>query len=100
MNFEEGLNPKCKVHQQDDGTILAIVATGTSSQESLLLWLRKLEQHNPRLRSVPIVVTQNNLGEKMENDFQKDFDYNLQQKKQDKDKQQQQSSTNDDNNKK
>lgn len=83
LDFEEGINPKSKIHQQDDGTILAIAATGTSSQESLLLWLRKLEQHNPRLRSAPIVVTPNNfteqkqsLNEKTENNFQKNFDYN------------------------
>lgn len=78
---------------------MAIVATGTSSQQSLLLWLRKFEQHNPRLRSVPIVVTQNNPDQEQssnENDFQRDFDYKLQWKKQ----QQAQSSASDDNNNK
>ncbi|KAH8360192.1 hypothetical protein KR093_011281 [Drosophila rubida] len=33
------------VHQQDDGTIFAICATGTSTKDSLLSWIRLLELH-------------------------------------------------------
>ena len=31
------------VHEQEDGTILAVCATGSSSRDSLLSWVRKLE---------------------------------------------------------
>ena len=31
------------MHEQEDGTILAVCATGSSSRDSLLSWVRKLE---------------------------------------------------------
>ena len=31
------------VHEQEDGTILAVCATGSSSRDSLLSWIRRLE---------------------------------------------------------
>ena len=31
------------VHEQEDGTILAVCATGSSSRDSLLSWVRRLE---------------------------------------------------------
>ena len=31
------------VHEQEDGTILAVCATGSSSMDFLLSWVRKLE---------------------------------------------------------
>ena len=34
---------------QEDGTILAVCATGSSSRDSLLSWVRHLELANPRL---------------------------------------------------
>lgn len=47
---------KRSVHQQDDGTIFAICATGTSSQDSLLSWIRLLEINgNPVLSDIPIL---------------------------------------------
>uniref|UniRef100_A0A8D8PX25 Evolutionarily conserved signaling intermediate in Toll pathway, mitochondrial n=1 Tax=Cacopsylla melanoneura TaxID=428564 RepID=A0A8D8PX25_9HEMI len=46
------------VHEQEDGIILAVAATGTSSQDSLLSWVRALEKDgNPRLGEVPILFT-------------------------------------------
>ncbi|CAF4844999.1 unnamed protein product [Pieris macdunnoughi] len=49
---------KCTVHEQDDGTILAICATGTSSRDSLLSWIRLLEKHdNPLLANIPVIFT-------------------------------------------
>lgn len=47
---------KRSVHQQDDGTIFSICATGTSSKDSLLSWIRYLEKNgNPELSSIPIL---------------------------------------------
>lgn len=45
------------VHEQDDGTILAICATGTSSRDSLLSWIRHLEKSNPALSKAYVVFT-------------------------------------------
>uniref|UniRef100_D3TPK5 Evolutionarily conserved signaling intermediate in Toll pathway, mitochondrial n=1 Tax=Glossina morsitans morsitans TaxID=37546 RepID=D3TPK5_GLOMM len=44
------------VHQQDDGTIFAICATGTSTKDSLLSWIRLLEANgNPVLSQIPVL---------------------------------------------
>ncbi|VVC33258.1 Hypothetical protein CINCED_3A018933 [Cinara cedri] len=49
---------KKTVHEQEDGTILAVAATGTSSKNSLLSWIRFLEKDgNPRLTKIPILFT-------------------------------------------
>lgn len=46
------------VHEQDDGIILAMCATGTSSQDSLLSWIRLIEKNgNPILGKKPVVFT-------------------------------------------
>ncbi|KAJ8946801.1 hypothetical protein NQ314_008785 [Rhamnusium bicolor] len=46
------------VHEQEDGVIYSLCATGTSSKDSLLSWVRHLEKHgNPNLGKVPIVFT-------------------------------------------
>lgn len=48
--------PKRSIHQQDDGTIYAICATGTSTKDSLLSWIRLLELNgNPRLVHIPVL---------------------------------------------
>lgn len=44
------------VHEQEDGVILGLCATGTSSRDSLLSWIRLLEKAgNPALSSIPVV---------------------------------------------
>lgn len=43
------------IHIQDDGLILALGATGTSSRDSLLSWVRILEQLNPKLKNRRVV---------------------------------------------
>ncbi|XP_054735901.1 evolutionarily conserved signaling intermediate in Toll pathway, mitochondrial [Anastrepha obliqua] len=44
------------VHQQEDGTIFAICATGTSTKDSLLSWIRLLEINgNPALGEIPVL---------------------------------------------
>ncbi|XP_026724950.1 evolutionarily conserved signaling intermediate in Toll pathway, mitochondrial [Trichoplusia ni] len=46
------------VHEQDDGTIISLCATGTSSRDSLLSWIRLLEKHgNPLLSTLPVIFT-------------------------------------------
>ncbi|KAF9794488.1 hypothetical protein SFRURICE_009988 [Spodoptera frugiperda] len=46
------------VHEQDDGTIVSVCATGTSSRDSLLSWIRLLEKYgNPQLSSIPVIFT-------------------------------------------
>uniref|UniRef100_A0A915I2R5 Evolutionarily conserved signaling intermediate in Toll pathway, mitochondrial n=1 Tax=Romanomermis culicivorax TaxID=13658 RepID=A0A915I2R5_ROMCU len=43
------------IHEQSDGTILALVITGSSSKESLAYWLRFLQEYNPSLKEIPVV---------------------------------------------
>lgn len=66
FNFEtifESEEPKTQVavrqsdHEQEDGTILAMCVTGTSSKESLIAWIRYLKESNPNLDKTPIVFT-------------------------------------------
>ncbi|CAN8003248.1 unnamed protein product [Ixodes hexagonus] len=45
------------VHEQEDGIILALCATGTSSRDSLLSWLRMLQKDNPKLKQIPVIFT-------------------------------------------
>ncbi|KAE8744644.1 hypothetical protein FOCC_FOCC008773 [Frankliniella occidentalis] len=46
------------VHEQEDGTILAVCATGTSSRDSVLSWIRLLETNgNPALAEIPVVFS-------------------------------------------
>ncbi|XP_054281815.1 evolutionarily conserved signaling intermediate in Toll pathway, mitochondrial-like [Macrosteles quadrilineatus] len=45
------------VHQQEEGTILAVCATGSSSRDSLLSWIRLLQKDNPRLGEIPVLFT-------------------------------------------
>ncbi|KAL1130736.1 hypothetical protein AAG570_011977 [Ranatra chinensis] len=55
-----GVNPCTKqqkrtVHEQADGTILAVCITGTSSKNSLLSWVRILQLTNPKLAHLSVV---------------------------------------------
>ncbi|KYN05135.1 PREDICTED: evolutionarily conserved signaling intermediate in Toll pathway, mitochondrial [Cyphomyrmex costatus] len=43
------------VHEQDDGTYFAMCATGTSTKDSLLSWIRCLQKKNPVLTVIPVV---------------------------------------------
>lgn len=53
----KALDPMRQVHIEDDGIVLSIVATGTSSQESLVTFIKMLEKDNPSLKSIPIVIS-------------------------------------------
>ncbi|XP_075231645.1 evolutionarily conserved signaling intermediate in Toll pathway, mitochondrial-like [Lycorma delicatula] len=45
------------VHEQEDGIYYAVCATGTSSKDSLLSWVRLLQRENPCLSVVPVLFT-------------------------------------------
>eukprot|EP00088_Acartia_fossae_P000659 TRINITY_DN10264_c0_g1_i1.p1 TRINITY_DN10264_c0_g1~~TRINITY_DN10264_c0_g1_i1.p1 ORF type:complete len:418 (+),score=81.81 TRINITY_DN10264_c0_g1_i1:39-1292(+) len=51
------LNRYPSVHEQEDGVIYAVCATGTSSRESLLSWIRFLEKENPHLSDLAVLFT-------------------------------------------
>lgn len=60
VNFwedEEGgqLVPARSLHEQDDGTVLAMAVTGARTKDSLVTWVRCLQRANPSLHHVPIV---------------------------------------------
>lgn len=42
------------IHEQEDGVYYAICITGTSSNDSLLSWIRCLQKTNPILKDIPI----------------------------------------------
>ncbi|XP_052262814.1 evolutionarily conserved signaling intermediate in Toll pathway, mitochondrial-like [Dreissena polymorpha] len=48
---------KPNVHQQEEGTILGMCITETSCKDSLISWIRCLQEANPRLESIPIVFS-------------------------------------------
>ena len=53
---EQALIKQPSVHEQEDGTIFAMCATGTSSRDSLLSWIRCLETDgNPALAEIPVI---------------------------------------------
>lgn len=43
------------VHEQEEGIIMAMCCTGTSTKDSLLSWIRFLRQTNPKLDSIPVL---------------------------------------------
>lgn len=47
--LDKALEPIQTVHEQEDGVILGVCCTGTSSRDSVVSWIRFLEQTNPRL---------------------------------------------------
>lgn len=47
--------PVPTVHEQNDGTYFAMCATGTSTKDSLLSWIRCLQKQNPILNVIPVI---------------------------------------------
>lgn len=43
------------VHEQEEGIIMGLCCTGTSSKDSLLSWIRFLRKTNPKLDAIPIL---------------------------------------------
>lgn len=49
---------KPSVHEQEDLTVLAVCATGTSSRDALLSWIRLLQENgNPALEHIPVIFS-------------------------------------------
>ncbi|XP_047343286.1 evolutionarily conserved signaling intermediate in Toll pathway, mitochondrial [Vespa velutina] len=44
------------VHEQEDGVYFAICATGTSSKDSAVSWIRHLQKNNPVLEKILILI--------------------------------------------
>ncbi|KAL2717232.1 hypothetical protein V1478_012932 [Vespula squamosa] len=44
------------VHEQEDGVYFAVCATGTSSKDSAISWIRYLQKDNPVLEKIPILI--------------------------------------------
>ena len=51
----KGLYIPPSIHEQSDGTVLAMCITGTSSKDSLVMWIRALQKNNPKLKDIPVV---------------------------------------------
>lgn len=49
------LTPVVSVHEQEDGTTMALAITGSASKESLLSWIRLLSQTNSNLTRTPVL---------------------------------------------
>ncbi|KAK3089112.1 hypothetical protein FSP39_000916 [Pinctada imbricata] len=47
--------PEKSIHEQEDGTILSMCITGSPSQNTLVTWLRCLQDTNPNLENVAVV---------------------------------------------
>lgn len=54
---EGALMKQKNIHTQEDGTILSLAATGTSSRDSLLSWIRLLQKSNPKLKQLQVIFT-------------------------------------------
>jgi signaling intermediate in Toll pathway protein len=56
--YQTALESLSSVHEQDDGVILSVCCTGTSSRDSLVSWIQFLVKNNPRLGTdIPILFT-------------------------------------------
>lgn len=51
------------VFEQEDGTYFACCATGTSTKDSLLSWIRCLQDSNPILSELAVIFTLKNYSE-------------------------------------
>ena len=45
------------IHEQEDGTILGMCITGTSTEDSLRSWITFLQKTNPKLAQAPVVFS-------------------------------------------
>jgi len=57
QNYAHDLVELPNVHEQEDGDIFACCATGTSSKDSLLSWVRLLQRDCAHLAGVPVMFT-------------------------------------------
>lgn len=52
---EREVIPAPSIHEQEDGTVLSMCITGTSSKDSLVTWIRYLQRTNPKLEQIPVI---------------------------------------------
>lgn len=69
--------PQRSVHEQDDGTVLAMVITGNATKESLVSWVRCLQTTNPALEKIPVVFKLRTPGSEIQVIGNKDKDLQL-----------------------
>lgn len=50
------------VHEQHDSTVFANCASGTSTKDSLLSWIRLLQVKNPVLGEIPVIFRLTNFS--------------------------------------
>ncbi|XP_018334882.1 evolutionarily conserved signaling intermediate in Toll pathway, mitochondrial isoform X2 [Agrilus planipennis] len=63
---EKKLNLIPSVHEQPEGVIYSVCATGTSGRDSVLSWIRHLEKNdNPCLASIPVIFTLKSPGKEV-----------------------------------
>lgn len=57
LEDEEGghLMAPRSVHEQDDGTVLAMAVTSSGTKDSLVTWIRCLQEGNPALEKIPVL---------------------------------------------
>lgn len=48
---------KPNVHQQEDGTVLGMCITENGTKDSLISWIRCLQEDNPSLENIPVVFS-------------------------------------------
>jgi evolutionarily conserved signaling intermediate in Toll pathway len=53
------------IHQQPDGTVLGLCATGTQSKESLVTWVSLLERRSPALAKIPVLFRLRHAGKEV-----------------------------------
>uniref|UniRef100_A0A5S6R2R2 Evolutionarily conserved signaling intermediate in Toll pathway, mitochondrial n=1 Tax=Trichuris muris TaxID=70415 RepID=A0A5S6R2R2_TRIMR len=54
-DYQQALSLIPTIHEQSDGTVMAIAITGNSSKDSLVCWIKFLEKCNRTLALVPVV---------------------------------------------
>lgn len=55
ISKEEHLKKQRELHYANEGIILSMIATGTSTPDSLLSWVRIMQYHLPKLKELSIV---------------------------------------------
>ncbi|CDW58132.1 ECIST Cterm and ECSIT domain containing protein [Trichuris trichiura] len=54
-DYQQALSLIPTIHEQPDGTIMATAITGNSSKDSLVCWIKFLEEYNCNLARIPVV---------------------------------------------
>ncbi|XP_074593475.1 evolutionarily conserved signaling intermediate in Toll pathway, mitochondrial [Brevipalpus obovatus] len=63
ISKKQHLEKMRKMHINEQGVILSLIATGTSTRDSLLSWIRIMQHHWPKLNELPIVIQMKNMAD-------------------------------------